>query len=97
MERLVLIPFVVFEVVINVYLTALFLTHVSRLYSYKTKLNPALKTVASRTLVGSCITIVSTVTNITTLGVLNGEMAWICVMVCNADSTSKTSPLSRLR
>ena len=56
------------------------------LYSYQHNINTTLRTVALRTFVGSCATLISSVVNLTVLMVLKGEQGWICLMCCNADS-----------
>lgn len=57
----------------------------SELYSFKTGSNPALRTVAIRTFVGSCTTLVSSIANLSVLAVLHGEPGWLCLMLCNLD------------
>lgn len=56
------------------------------MYSYKHKTNPGLRIIAFRTFIGSCLTLISSVVNLTVLMVLDGEQGWICLMCCNADS-----------
>jgi len=58
----------------------------TELYSYQHNINTTLRTVALRTFVGSCATLISSVVNLTVLMVLKGEQGWICLMCCNADS-----------
>lgn len=45
-----------------------------------------IRTMAVRTFIGSCCTLMSSVANLTLLMVLNGEPAWICFITCNAES-----------
>lgn len=88
-----MLPLIIFDVAVNVYLTALFLVPLRQLYSYKSNSNTMLHTMALRTFIGSCATLTSSVANLTVLMVLKGEPGWICLMLCNADS--KPSPLGR--
>ncbi|CAG9992137.1 unnamed protein product [Clonostachys byssicola] len=83
MERSVLIPLVIFEVIVNLYLTTTFLIPIRNLHSYDH--NPRLKKMVVRTFVGSLATLTSTVVNIVMMTVLNGEPAWMCFMICNTD------------
>ncbi|CAH0042504.1 unnamed protein product [Clonostachys rhizophaga] len=83
MERAVLIPLVIFEVIVNLYLTTTFLVPIRNLHSYDH--NPRLKKMVIRTFVGSLATLTSTVVNIVMMTVLNGEPAWMCFMICNTD------------
>jgi hypothetical protein len=45
----------------------------------------ALKTMAMRTFIGSCCTLISTAVNLGVLAGLEGEKGWICLMLCNLD------------
>lgn len=85
MKKFAMLPLIIFDVVVNVYLTTLFLIPLRKLYSYQHNINTALRTVALRTFVGSCATLTSSVVNLTVLMVLRGEQGWICLMCCNAD------------
>lgn len=85
MKRVAMIPLLSFEIVVNVYLTLLFVLPIRKLYSYRHRVNAALRAVALRTFIGSCATLTSSVVNITVLMVLEGEPGWICMMCCNAD------------
>jgi len=85
MKRVAMIPLLSFEIVVNVYLTLLFILPIRKLYSYRHNVNAALRAVALRTFIGSCATLTSSVVNITVLLVLEGEPGWICMMCCNAD------------
>ncbi|KAF8242530.1 hypothetical protein K440DRAFT_565296 [Wilcoxina mikolae CBS 423.85] len=83
------IPLLIFDLVINVYLTWLFLKPLRGLWSFKngtvTK-QSRLRRVALRTFIGSCATLLSTLTNLTALLVLRGrEPGWVCFAACNAD------------
>lgn len=55
------------------------------MYSYRHG-NGEMRTLALRTLVGSCATLLSSVVNLTILMAVHGEPAWLCLMLCNADS-----------
>lgn len=85
MQKIAMLPLITFEVVVNVYLTLLFVLPLRSLYSYKTNQNPALNRMAFRSFVGSCATLTTSVANLTILMVLKGEPGWICLMCCNAD------------
>ncbi|KAL1382342.1 hypothetical protein HDK64DRAFT_49177 [Phyllosticta capitalensis] len=85
MEKKAMMPLIIFDVVVNVYLTSLFLLPLRQLYSYRERTNKTLRRMAIRTFFGSCATLTSSVTNLTILMVLTGEPGWICLMCCNAD------------
>ncbi|KAK7536073.1 uncharacterized protein J3D65DRAFT_677818 [Phyllosticta citribraziliensis] len=85
MEKKAMMPLIIFDVVVNVYLTSLFLLPLRQLYSYRERTNKTLRRMAVRTFFGSCATLTSSVTNLTILMVLVGEPGWICLMCCNAD------------
>ncbi|RYN84462.1 hypothetical protein AA0117_g1213 [Alternaria alternata] len=85
MQKIAMLPLITFEVIVNVYLTALFIIPVRNLYSYKHNANPTLHRMAKRSLIGSLATLTTSVINLTILMVLKGEPGWICLMCCNAD------------
>ncbi|KAK0113590.1 hypothetical protein ONS95_013837 [Cadophora gregata] len=85
MEMKAMMPLIIFDAVVNFYLTMLFVLPLRSLYSYKNTPNSALRTIALRSFVGSLATLTSSVVNLTVLMVLKGEEAWICLMCCNAD------------
>lgn len=74
------------EVLTSVYLTALFLFPLRKLYSFKVAKKPALRSMAKRTIIGSGVMIVVNLLNIGAVAILDGEKAWICLTCCNADS-----------
>jgi hypothetical protein len=78
-------PLIIFDAVLNFYLTLLFVIPLRKLYSYKNSPNSVLRTITLRSFVGSLATLTSSVVNLTVLMVLHGEAAWICLMCCNAD------------
>ncbi|KAK1991771.1 hypothetical protein LX36DRAFT_589774, partial [Colletotrichum falcatum] len=47
--------------------------------------NIRLRKLVIRTFIGSCWTLLSSVTNLTVLMALNGEVAWLCLLCCNTD------------
>lgn len=51
----------------------------------RTAPNNRLQTLAVRTFIGSCCTLVSSVTNLTVLMAFNGEVSWLCLICCNSD------------
>ncbi|GAB7340097.1 hypothetical protein MBLNU457_6585t3 [Dothideomycetes sp. NU457] len=87
MERKALLPLIVFDVIVNVYLTALFLLPLRSLYSFKKREGGSntLRRMAFRTFIGACATLISSIVNLTVLTALHGEPGWICLMLCNAD------------
>lgn len=85
MKFKVLMPLIIFDAAINLYLTMLFIVPLRSLYSYKHNRDSKLRTIALRSFVGSCGTLASSIVNLTVLMVLHGEAAWICLMCCNAD------------
>ncbi|TEY86661.1 hypothetical protein BOTCAL_0004g00150 [Botryotinia calthae] len=85
MKQVAMIPLIAFDILVNVYLTFLFLVPLQGLYSYKNNPNSQTRTVALRTFVGSCCALTSSVVNLTLLLVLKGEPGWICLMSCNLD------------
>ncbi|KAJ4334342.1 hypothetical protein N0V95_009191 [Ascochyta clinopodiicola] len=103
MQKIAMMPLIIFEVVVNVYLTLLFILPLRQLYSYKNNVNPKLNRMAFRSLIGSLATLTTSVANLTVLMALRGEPGWICLMCCNADIlfcvvvlhwvTSKDKPL----
>ncbi|KAL1620560.1 hypothetical protein SLS56_009586 [Neofusicoccum ribis] len=85
MEKKALLPLIVFDVAVNIYLTTLFIVPLRQLYSYKSQANATLHTMAVRTFIGSCATLASSITNLTLLMVLDGEPAWVCFLSCNVE------------
>jgi hypothetical protein len=85
MESKSVMPLIIFDAVLNFYLTLLFVIPLRKLYSYKNSPNSILRTITLRSFVGSLATLTSSVVNLTVLMVLHGEAAWICLMCCNAD------------
>ncbi|KAK8903890.1 hypothetical protein QC760_007330 [Botrytis cinerea] len=85
MKQVAMIPLIAFDILVNVYLTFLFLVPLQGLYSYKNNPNSQTRAVALRTFVGSCCALTSSVVNLTLLLVLKGEPGWICLMSCNLD------------
>ncbi|KAH7346440.1 hypothetical protein BKA65DRAFT_276686 [Rhexocercosporidium sp. MPI-PUGE-AT-0058] len=86
MKRAAMIPLIAFDILVNVYLTSLFLIPLRSLYSYRTNRGSQTRTVALRTFIGSCCTLISSVVNLTLVMALGGEPGWICLMCCNIDS-----------
>ncbi|KAI0137309.1 hypothetical protein BJ170DRAFT_711411 [Xylariales sp. AK1849] len=89
MRREAMLPLITFDLLVNIYLTMLFIFPLRRLYTFKdmprTPANVRIRTVAVRTLVGALSTTVSSVVNLTVLMVLDGEPGWVCLMCCNCD------------
>ncbi|KAF2827431.1 hypothetical protein CC86DRAFT_290120 [Ophiobolus disseminans] len=85
MQKLAMLPLIIFEIIVNIYLTLLFVLPLRALQSFKSHSNPALNRMAFRSFVGSCATLITSVTNLTILMEMKGEPGWICLMICNAD------------
>ncbi|KAI1083902.1 hypothetical protein F5B20DRAFT_594476 [Whalleya microplaca] len=88
-EKIAMIPLITFDILVNVYLTVLFLKPLRKLYSLHplpcNPTNPRLRAIAMRTLLGTLGTTTSSVVNLTVLMALEGELGWVCLMCCNAD------------
>ncbi|KAJ4311003.1 hypothetical protein N0V94_008170, partial [Neodidymelliopsis sp. IMI 364377] len=67
MQKIAMLPLIIFEVVVNIYLTLLFIMPIRKLYSYKHNVNPKLNRMAARSLVGSLATLTTSVVNLTVL------------------------------
>ncbi|CAG8977603.1 hypothetical protein HYALB_00008380 [Hymenoscyphus albidus] len=85
MEFKVLMPLIIFDAVINAFLTVLFIIPLRGLHSFKTSHDPRLRNIAFRSFVGACGTLTSSVVNLTVLMVLEGQAAWVCLICCNSD------------
>lgn len=89
MQKAVVIPLIAFDVLVNVYLTLLFISPLCNMYTFKspvpTPASARLRSVANRTLVGAICTLTSSVVNLAVLMSLNGEPGWVCLMCCNSD------------
>jgi len=89
MKKVAMIPLITFDLLVNIYLTILFLIPLSSLYSFRhmpeTLGNRRLKLVAMRTFVGCVCTLTSSIVNLSVLMALNGEPGWVCLMCCNSD------------
>lgn len=86
-KKVALLPLITFDVVVNVYLTALFLIPVAKISRGRAQQSHhALRIMAIKTFCGSCATLISSVANLTTLMLLKGEPGWICLLLCNADT-----------
>ncbi|KAL3419309.1 hypothetical protein PVAG01_09531 [Phlyctema vagabunda] len=85
MERKAMIPLIIFDVIVNVYLTVLFIIPLRKQHSYQNNADSALRTVTFRTFIGSVGTLTSSIVNLTVVMVLQGEPAWICFICCNTE------------
>ncbi|KEQ86705.1 hypothetical protein M438DRAFT_181388 [Aureobasidium pullulans EXF-150] len=85
MQRNALVPTIVFDVFLNVWLTTLFLQPLRDCYSYKQQSSSRLRNVVVRTFVGSCATLALSITNLTVIAILDGEPGYICLCLCNLD------------
>ncbi|EME79176.1 uncharacterized protein MYCFIDRAFT_79705 [Pseudocercospora fijiensis CIRAD86] len=84
MEKRAMMPLIIFEVVVNGYLNILFIIPLRKMYSYRHGTGK-MRSLALRTFVGSCVTLASSVVNLTVLMAVGGEPGWLCLMLCNAD------------
>ncbi|KXJ87460.1 hypothetical protein Micbo1qcDRAFT_215832 [Microdochium bolleyi] len=89
MQRVAMIPLITFDLIVNVYLTILFLLPLRNLHKIRhIQRNPAnerLRTVAFRTFIGAVATTISSIVNLSVLMALDGEPGWVCLMCCNVD------------
>ncbi|KAI2634234.1 hypothetical protein GGS26DRAFT_38537 [Hypomontagnella submonticulosa] len=90
-QRLALVPLLIFEIVANVYLAIVFLSPLRNIYlsqgpSPGPPNPPRLHSVAIRAFIGVLGTTTSTVVNLTVLLALNGELGWVYLTSCNADA-----------
>ncbi|RKU46940.1 hypothetical protein DL546_005205 [Coniochaeta pulveracea] len=89
MQKPAMIPLICFDVLVNVYLTVMFLVPLSNLVTFKsalrTRASKRLRAVATRTFIGALCTLVSSVVNLSVLMGLDGEPGWVCLMCCNSD------------
>ncbi|WDK18616.1 hypothetical protein CGRA01v4_09901 [Colletotrichum graminicola] len=89
MQTPVILPLISFDAAVNVYLTILFLLPLTLDWRNRriprAPPNVRLRKLVIRTFIGSCCTLLSSVTNLTVLMTLNGEVAWLCLLCCNTD------------
>ncbi|KAH8585320.1 hypothetical protein B0O99DRAFT_749119 [Bisporella sp. PMI_857] len=81
----IIVPLIAVDGFVNVYMTALFVTPLRKLYSYQNNHKSLARNVALRTVIGSIFTLVSTIVNLSIIVALKGEAGWICLIACNAD------------
>ncbi|KAK8077451.1 hypothetical protein PG996_003621 [Apiospora saccharicola] len=91
-RRSVLVPLIACDVLVNIYLTTLFLIPLRNLNSstgmLRTSVNARLRSIALRTFIGACCTATSSIINLSFLMALNGEVTWLCFLCCNTDSNT---------
>ncbi|KEQ96917.1 hypothetical protein AUEXF2481DRAFT_620082 [Aureobasidium subglaciale EXF-2481] len=85
MKRKALVPLITFDIILNVYLTSLFLHPLRQCYSFKQGASSRMRTLVLRTFVGSCATLLMSVVNLSVLTILDGEPGYICLCLCNLD------------
>ncbi|KAL1297616.1 hypothetical protein AAFC00_006177 [Neodothiora populina] len=86
LDRRVLVSITAYEVMLNVYLTALCLAPLRKMYAYRyCSSNRGLRRMAFRTTVGACITTLTMCLNLSTLAAFEQEPGWMCLMLCNLD------------
>jgi len=80
----VLAPLLVFDTGCNIYLMIMFIIPLRQLMSYSNP-NSMSRQIAIRTLIGTSITLASSVFNIMQLIIVQGERSWLCLITCNLD------------
>ncbi|KAF6817456.1 hypothetical protein CSOJ01_02378 [Colletotrichum sojae] len=97
LERTILIPLIVFDALVNVYLTSLFLIPLTisrsrpRTMGSDNRIFPRpppsirLRRLAFRTLLGAVLAVTVSMANLSILAALGGEVFWLCLACCNAD------------
>ncbi|CAI0642983.1 unnamed protein product, partial [Colletotrichum noveboracense] len=102
LERAILIPIIVFDALVNIYLTSLFLIPLLKLHSIQASIlrpwtmgsnyrhprtppNVRLRRLALRTFLGALLTLTVSLTNLSVLVALGGEVVWLCLACCNTD------------
>ncbi|KAF4428671.1 hypothetical protein CFRS1_v007695 [Colletotrichum fructicola] len=87
LERAILIPIIVFDALVNIYLTSLFLIPLlsSNHRHPRTPPNVRLRRLALRTFLGALLTLTVSLTNLSVLVALGGEVVWLCLACCNTD------------
>ncbi|KAF2122540.1 hypothetical protein BDV96DRAFT_656097, partial [Lophiotrema nucula] len=86
MQKISMMPLIVFDVVLSRYISPLlFIIPLRKLYSYQHNKNTPLHRIVFRNFMGSCATLTSSAVNLTILMALKGELAWICLIYCNAN------------
>ncbi|KAF9630332.1 hypothetical protein BFW01_g894 [Lasiodiplodia theobromae] len=82
-----IIPLLAFEILINIYMTLLYIYPFRRVLFKKQPLGPnsILQAMAYRTSIATCLMILITVGNLIGLLVLHGEPVWLCFMCCSGD------------
>ncbi|KAL1630299.1 hypothetical protein SLS56_004971 [Neofusicoccum ribis] len=82
-----LIPLLAFEILINIYMTLLYIFPFRKVLFKKQPLGPnsILQAMAYRTSIATCFMIFVTVGNLIGLMVLHGEPVWLCFICCTGD------------
>lgn len=88
MQRQVILPWVAFDMVINLYLTIVFVASIFNMHSFKMHKKSRLRTVAFRSIVGVAGTTIVLITNSTISTVEDGERVWTCFLSCNLEGES---------
>jgi hypothetical protein len=91
LERKIGIPLVTYEMLINVYLTMLFLLPLRNLARFEDRFgsaNERLQRMTKRCVIGAFVTLLSTGANLTAVTVMEGQQAWLCLLCCNLDRKS---------
>lgn len=93
-RREALVPVVVFDAVMNIYISLLFIHPLRKLYTSSPDVNPAFRRMALRTFCASIISIVASAINLAVLTGLDGEYGWACLLSCHLDGEDSTTCLA---
>lgn len=82
-----IIPLLAFEILMNIYMTLLYVFPFRKILFKKQSLGPnsILQAMAYRTAIATCLMILVTVGNLIGLMVLHGEPVWLCFICCSGD------------
>ncbi|QRV86564.1 transmembrane protein [Ceratobasidium sp. AG-Ba] len=84
LKRLASLSILIYDLYINVFLTAMFIWPLAR----SKLINPRLKTVATRTLVAACVALTTSTFNMAILTIMHGQqLGWVCLGSCGTDVT----------
>lgn len=82
-----IIPLLAFEILMNIYMTLLYVFPFRKILFKKQSLGPnsILQAMAYRTAIATCLMILVTVGNLIGLMALHGEPVWLCFICCSGD------------
>jgi hypothetical protein len=85
--RKALTPIVVIDMIMNIWLTGLFVQPIFAISKQpSSRTSHVLRKVAQRTLIGVIVALLACFANFISLFITQGEKAWICLLVCNLES-----------